>query len=261
MGDGNKKESKQNSTKKVGKYLTDLKELFTEQRGEEVVKKEKPRTKEDLSNDRSKVEEQVVDMQNKVPAKENKLEKIESVDVINDVIDKPYSTKDVILGVINFLSVILLIFLLVKLPQKSDELKSLRIEEIKDMQLIGYSSPNLNESKSKSDALQSLFLDNSGVVSFAEDIETLKSTNSAIQKVTFTSQKPIKDKLGLSGIPVIVLLEGSWEEIGSSMNAIEKLAYLFRPAILRAEISVEEPNVVTLEYGGMLYVGDGFTKN
>ena len=251
-------ESKQ---KKVKKYLTELKEL-----PEEVKEDDRPDFKpkvQEIAN-KPRVEEPVV-THTPQPTKveqENKTEETnqDSFDD-DDLIEKPYTSKDIILGVINLISIVFLIFLLIKLPQKAEELKLLRVENVKFSDISTSSVLNSEESLKKSDELKKLFLDDFGVYDFTVEIEKLKSTNSAVKRVSFTSQKPIKDKLGLFGIPVVVVLEGDWESIGNAMNAIESLPYLFRPISIKTDLNKDDPNVIILNYGGLLYVGEQFTKN
>ncbi len=251
-------ESKQ---KKVKKYLTELKEL-----PEEVKEDDRPDFKpkvQEIAN-KPRVEEPVV-TRTPQPTKveqENKTEETnqDSFDD-DDLIEKPYTSKDIILGVINLISIVFLIFLLIKLPQKAEELKLLRVENVKFSDISTSSVLNPEESLKKSDELKKLFLDDFGVYDFTVEIEKLKSTNPAVKRVSFTSQKPIKDKLGLFGIPVVVVLEGDWESIGNAMNAIESLPYLFRPISIKTDLNKDDPNVIILNYGGLLYVGEQFTKN
>lgn len=258
-------ESKQ---KKVKKYLTELKEL-----PEEIKEDDRPDFKpkvQEIAN-KPRVEQPVV-AHTPQPTKveqENKTEEPflskEEPDqdfiVDDDLIEKPYTSKDIILGVINLISIVFLIFLLVKLPQKAEELKLLRVENVKFSDINASSVLNSEESLKKSDELKKLFLDDFGVYDFTVEIEKLKSTNSAVKRVSFTSQKPIKDKLGLFGIPAVIVLEGDWESIGNAMNAIESLPYLFRPISIKTDLNKDDPNVIILNYGGLLYVGEQFTKN
>lgn len=261
-------------SKKVDRYITDMKELPVESKQvekpkddfkpkvEEVrVSKEKEEVKETLKED--KKTDQTKDIPKPVaekssPKMNSNAEEIGSTDDLG----KPYTAKDIILGVVNLLSIVFLIFLLVKFPEKAQELKSLKVENIQNSQANNTVLSIPTDIKEKSEKLKNLFLDDSGVVDFTVEVEKLKTSNPAIQKgVSFTSQKPIKDKLGLDGMPVIIVLKGDWQSIGSAMNAIESLPYLFRAVNVRSDVSKDDPNVIVLNYGGILYVGDKFTKN
>jgi hypothetical protein len=241
--------------KKVDKYLTDLKELPLELKVEES--EIKPKVQEVAEIKKAFVKEVSSGKTMGITSLKSEATVIpEDYETVEEIIDKPYTSRDIILGVINLLSIIFLVFLLIKLPQKAEELKELRIEDLKDSQNLNVVSPTFESDKKKSTDLQKLFLDDFGVVNFTVDIEKLKTLNPAIQKVTFTSQKPIKDRLGFLGLPVVIILEGDWNTIGQAMNSLEALPYLFRPVSIKSDIKKDDPNVIVLNYGGLLYVGD-----
>jgi hypothetical protein len=254
--------------KKVNKYLTDLKELSVEIKDDPKDSKQefKPKVQEVIEDQKPKVKPEIK-AENTVQRMETTSLKSSPTDSdpvsgeAEELIERRYTSKDVILAVINLLSVIFLIFLLIKLPEEAEELRNLRIDSIKDSQGGSVGISNSEDSISKSAELQSLFLDDFGVVNFTVDIEKLKVENPVIKKVSFTSQKPVKDRLGFSGVPAVIVLEGNWESIGRAMEAIESLPYLFRPVDMKSEASSDNPNVIVLNYGGLLYVGDKFTKN
>lgn len=259
--------------KKVDKYLTDLKELPVEEAEVKDVVRLKTKTKkeemvrkvEDVVSKAKANSDSVVDNvkngQNQgLSALPLTTDDQESDAKFDDTEDKPFTSKDIILGSVNFLSVVFLIFLLMKLPSIALELKGLREESVRNSQ-GNILSVNSEDSIKKSGELKKLFLDDFGVVNFTVDIEKLKAVSPAIKRVTFTSQKPIKDRLGFSGVPAVIVLEGNWNSIGQAMNAIESLPYLFRPVSIKSEVSKEDPSVIVLNYGGILYVGEQFAKN
>ena len=106
-------------------------------------------------------------------------------------------------------------------------------------------------------------MDEAGVVNFVNEVEKLKSESSAIQKVTFVSQKVVKDKTGNYGIPVVIELAGSWEVIAEDLEKIDTLAFLFRTVRVEAEKSPkeEEAGVIIYKYGVFLYVKDELGKD
>ncbi len=98
-------------------------------------------------------------------------------------------------------------------------------------------------------------MDEVGVVSFVNDIENIKSREqSSILKVSFASQKVVKDKTGNSGYPVTVEFKGGWDQISKDLEEIGKLPYLFRVVKFSSGYLKEEESVYTLKYGLMLYV-------
>lgn len=168
----------------------------------------------------------------------------------------PLTTKDIILGVINLVSIILLIILLVRLPQKADRLKELRNEDIRNQASLSFDLADISDSSAKADELEELFIDESGVVEFVNDVEGLRSEESSITEVRFTSQEAVKDKTGNYGIPIIIELRGSWQQIGQDLQEIQKLPYLFRAVKIEVEPLEDEGSLIQFRYGGLLYVDD-----
>lgn len=261
-------------TKKVDKYLTDLKELpvetkekpksdfkpkVEEVKSESVKKTLVAKPQEDIKPAPKEKEEKKVEKENKEEVLQDK-----DVDIPEEVViqDRPYTSKDIILGVINLLSVAFLVFLLVKLPQKAVEIKALRVDSVKYSDSATTKSVSVSEENVKSSQeLTDLFLDDFGIYDFTTEIEKLKATNPAIQKVNFPSQKAVQDKLNLNGVPVVIVMQGDWVAIGQAMKAVESLPFLFRPINVKSQTSKDDSNVIVLNYGGILYVGDKFAKN
>ncbi len=233
---------------KVSKYLTDMKELPP-----------------DNVEEKSLVDEPVI--KKPVVAKETPKKEIVE-DVVEGIKDEEteskksvFSPMDIILGVINFITIVLLIYLLTRLPIKSKELQAEKITELKTQSnsLTKYSS--LQSDLEKATLLNSLFLDQSGIVDFVGAVEKLKGGSSSIQKVTFASQLAVKDKLGIYGIPVVIELRGNWQTIAPDLEKIQALPYLFRPVNITVLPEKDDPTVIIFNYGGILYVNDKFGKN
>jgi len=232
---------------KVDKYLTDMKELppkyaevKTEVKKPVVKKPELPKPV---------VENAFNGPKNNTIVLETKTKNIETNLSI-------FSVKDIILGVINFITIIFLIYLLTKLPQKSKELQAEKIIEVRTQGNSSQQNPGLQSDIEKAKKLESLFLDQSGIVNFVGDVEKLKTGNSSIQKVTFASQTAVKDKSEIYGIPVVIELIGSWQSIGPDLEKIQALPYLFRPVNIEAGPTKDDPSVILFNYGGILYVND-----
>ncbi len=166
----------------------------------------------------------------------------------------PLSTKEIILVVINIFSIIFLFILLTKLPIKANELKNLRINEIKDQAALSFEFNDINAKKADADSLKELFLDDSGIVRFVNTVEQLKNINGSIKRVAFTSQKTVKDKTGNSGIPVVIEMTGNWDAIGHDMEKIQGLPFLFRPVTFESKQNFENPALTDVKYGVLLYV-------
>jgi hypothetical protein len=240
---------------KVEKYLTQMKELPTDSKKDLSAKKKVAKTS---VKPQAKMGTQPVAMDPVQARKESWLSEL------------PLSSKDIILGTVNLITVVALFFLLVKLPEKAETLNKLTIENIRNESSVSFEFSDVEASKEKADKLTELFIDESGVVDFVAEVEDIKAESGSIQKLTFTGEGATKDKTGNYGIPVIIEMRGTWEEIGKDLEKIQTLNYLFRAVKIEARnvlLEDEETkelidtNVVELEYGGFLYVSDKLGKS
>jgi hypothetical protein len=242
--------------KKDEKYIRQLKELppipeeVPEAPKKEVVKEKMTKTSQKDLNI-SAVKKIAVD-------KETELD---NIDDVNKKPKLPFTFKDIMLGIINLVSVILLVIILFKLPAKAKEYKAIRLENLGSDAAVNIEQNSIDEAKEKVEVLQSLYLDESGVVDFVNDVESLKSEGGSILGVSFASQRAVKDKTGNYGVPVVIELSGSWSAIASDLQRIEKLSYLFRPVNLDIKRDVDDPNVIIFDYGIILYVNEELGEN
>ena len=149
-----------------------------------------------------------------------------------------------------------MIVILVKFPLKAKELKESRDEDLRNQSNVSYEFTEIDASKEKADELTKLFLDESGVVDFVNDVEKIKIKNRALSKVSFTRQKGVKDRTGNFGIPVVIDFRGSWESILLDLTDLEALPFLLRPVSIDLGQDDSDPTVINLKYGGLLYVVD-----
>jgi hypothetical protein len=259
---------------KVDRYLTDLKELpdnpelkadsrvvskLTKDSSQQQPLYGNPEDSNKTSSHLSTKKHQEIKLEPYQP-KPNNINRKEVVERDYQV-EKAYSMKDIVLGIVNLLSIVLLVFILVDLPKKARELRDLRINVAKNQIASPTYTKIPEDAKVKSAELEKLFLDDFGVINFAVDIEKLKAESPAIKKISFTSPKPVKDRLGFTGIPAVITIEGNWLELSKALYLIEKTPYLFRPVNIKAGVNKENKNVIVLHYGIFLYVGDKFSKN
>lgn len=247
----------------VGKYLTEMKELPPEI-VEELKPAQNPVSKPSLNQPPAPLAKE-----DKPPVKEEK-KKVEEPDVKekeSDVAESdefeseeksklPLTSKDVILGAINLITIVFLIIILTRFPQKAQELKSLRNESLIEGPKVTFETSEIELSKTKADALRGLFLDESGVVNFVNEVEKIRTKGRSIVKVTFTSQKAIQDRTENFGVPIVIEMKGSWDAIGQDLEDIEKLPFLFRSAVIEVRTDSEDPSVIDFKYGVLLYVID-----
>jgi hypothetical protein len=260
---------------KVGRYLTEMKELPAN----DVEEKKEVKVNEGLP--KNKVQQQQTENERTIKTTNERKEKrsvrdnmINRVDnkVINKEVknlssleaedSKPYSTKDIVIGAVNIIALLLLVVLLIKLPQKAEEVRMLKTEIVKNETSVTLEFPDIEESNEKARELESLFVGDSGIVEFVRQVEEIRQKQGVIERLTITSQKPVRDKTGNLGIPILIELRGSWSDFNRVLPEIQKLPFLFRAIDVEVERTSEEgENIITFSYGVFLYVNDRLVQD
>lgn len=173
---------------------------------------------------------------------------------------KPYSSKDIILSIINIISIIFLFVILSKLKTASVELNQVKNEIFQRSQSPKISSIQLDNYDDKYEKLSTVFLDEAGVADFISKVESLKTNGSSFVKISFASQLAVKDKTGNYGYPVVISLKGNWESISKDLKIINDLNYLFRVVRFKSEYN-QIDGTIELDYGIMLYVKERESKS
>ena len=163
--------------KKQDKYLTEMKELppsYTPG----VEKKSKESVNEEPETLKSGIEREETP-QYETRKKEDKSSENKSDLLLSENTEKKekrtfLTYKDIILGIVNLVSIVFFIIILVNFPEKSEELRDLRIKEIKNNITVGVEVSEIEAARPKAEYLKKLFLDESGVVGVVNDIELLK---------------------------------------------------------------------------------------
>lgn len=172
----------------------------------------------------------------------------------------PLTYKDIILGIVNLVCIIVFVIIIVNFPQRSKELKDLKVKEIRNESIVSMETSDIEAARPKIEAINKFFLDESGVVGFVNDVELQETEGEASIKVTFASQKAVADRTGNFGIPVVIELRGSWEAIDNGLQKIDKLPHLVRPANVSISLDKEDPGIVVYKYGVILYVRESLGK-
>lgn len=242
--------------KKPDKYLTEMKELPPSYSSDEE--------KELEANKSEKIKISDGDLPKKDPPpreiREQRINFPEPEDT--DVKERrlSFTYKDIILGIVNIVLVVVLIAILVNFPEKSQELKELRIKEIKENTTVGLEISEIEAARPKAEAINELFLNESGVVNFVNDIELQKTEEGAISKVTFAGQNAVADRTGNYGIPIIIELVGNWQALDTDLQKIDQLPYLFRPVKVEIIYDKDNPQMIIYKYGILLYVKESLGK-
>jgi hypothetical protein len=169
---------------------------------------------------------------------------------------KPYSMKDIILNSVNALAIIGSIILLLQMPTKAKELRTLRNDNLHYTQSKYSVLPNISESETKAEKLNNLFLTRAGVIEFIKPLDELKKT-ATVTNYLFAKEDAVKDKTGSSALPVVVELKNKdLELMKKDVLLIEKLPFLFRPVSVEIDPTKDDPTMLVFKYGGFLYVDD-----
>lgn len=244
-------------------YLTEMKELPPSYPSDEGKnnKAEEPSKKEAVDHDIPK-ETSLPEVENKkevdIPQKKIDIPSLEESEIKTRKL--PLTYKDIILAVVNFVSVAFLVIVLVNFPEKSAELRELRTDEIRRNSIVGVEISEIEMARPKAEAISKFFLDEGGVVDFVNDIELQKTEGGAISKVTFASQNAVADRMGNYGIPIVIELVGNWQAIDADLQKIDVLPYLFRPVKVEIGYAEDDPRMVIYKYGVFLYVGESLGK-
>lgn len=173
---------------------------------------------------------------------------------------KRTSLSIITLGSINLICVIALTVLLSRLPQKAEHLKLLRNQSLKtagtNLEDLEFEIEN---SQAKLDKLTSLFPSETTLLDFIKGIDALKKQG-IVTRFSFASNKPVKDRTKFTGLPIIIEFRGTWGQTNSALKIVENLPFLIRPINIEVKQSSAE-GLVTLKYGGILYVSETFNSN
>jgi hypothetical protein len=255
----------------VGRHLTQMKELPVEdmQKTDEIHLNnvDKPLKPESVATVQieAKHTEVKTETGEQVVVKQLKTESVgivhEEAD-LNDDSYKSYTPRDFILAVVNLITLGLLIFILLKLPLRAEELKDLRNEDLKYQSSNILELPNVAESMMLAEEIKKVFLDTSGIVEFVSRVDAIKAQGGTIVKLSFANQNAVKDRTGSFGIPVIIEMRGSREDIIADLVKLQNLPFLFRPVSIEMEPNKDNPSIYDFRYGGMVYVDETkFGKN
>ncbi|MFC1649311.1 hypothetical protein ACFL2C_01180 [Patescibacteria group bacterium] len=198
-------------------------------------------------------------------------------------LDKPSGENKRVLpnfltGGVVFLTIINLVFLAImfvllgkfeSMATKHNELRNKVADRTTtdDLSVLEF---ELEESYESSDRISDVFPNETGLLEFIDGVERMKNPGTVVG-MSFSSKKPVKDRNGNVGIPVIIELEGLWGEILSDIEKTQEIPFMFKPVKLNTEreLQIEEDedgqiirtNTIFATYGGFLYVDEEFSKN
>lgn len=249
------------------RYLTEIKELPQEEKKEDLAipkpepiipaSEKKPETKEAKPAPEPVETQPVQEKTSQVsePTQE-KTSNEAPMAMPEPIIQKkklPISTKDIVLGIVNLIALGGLIFLLTKLPARAQEVSTARNKELKASQKVSVKLAEIEDSKKLAEEIKAIFPDESGLVDFVKGIEDIRA-DGTVENITFKNQKTIRDKTGNFGLPVLIIMRGSWQDIKRDMVRVQELPFIFRAVSI--ETRIDEEGLVVVEYGGILYTNE-----
>ncbi len=235
-------------------YLTQIKELPPMEEGNKKKPSESDLRKNSFDLKSKDIDKTSEDLQNTTLEESKESFEEDFFDFKEEEVRKlPISAKEIILAVMNIFLIIFLIFIITKFPSKANELKKLRSESLINQRDFSPELQKIESYREKYDQIKKFFLDEQGVIDFINQTEK-------VAKVSFVSQKPVKDISGNFGIPVVLEFSGSWEDVGKILKDIDTLPFLFRVVKVEAKRK-EETNMIVFKYGIVLYVNENLGKN
>lgn len=174
---------------------------------------------------------------------------------------KRWWVKDILLAVVNIIFLVVTVVLLGMLPQRGAEFKKLRTVFIQasEKSEVEIAKLEIDASSKINDSLAALFPDEAGLVEFAKEIDKLKEEG-LVTSFSFASEKAVRDQTGQFGVPIVIIIEGSWSQVGDAMQKLQGLPFMLRAVSIDAE-RVPEGNLISFRYGGFLYVDESLAKN
>ena len=167
-----------------------------------------------------------------------------------------FITSILIIGFINFLGLVALIFFVGNLSPQSNEIKRLKSLSVKqDQTNLGVIQAEILSSKNKADKLLAVFPDESTIINFVKEIDTLKK-DKLVTHFSFATQNIIKDKTGFWGLPFVIESAGSWQQLNATLGNIYRFPYFIRA--VSVELKKVSEDEFSLKYGGIIYVSQNF---
>ncbi len=165
-----------------------------------------------------------------------------------------------ILAVVNVLFLIGIFALTQQLDKSGQELKKLRTEKLvqESHATDEVAEQELATAREQYRVIAEAFPDEDQLLEFVTSLDDLKRQG-LIRVFSFASDTPLKDKNGIYGLPILIELAGSGEQISEGLRSLEALPFILNS--VKVEVATSEDGSKTLRYGGFLYVDQEFSKN
>ena len=160
--------------------------------------------------------------------------------------------KVIVVNILNLLVVLAIMLLLRQLPMVALNVKRTNSQE----QISSHSvdstilKAEMDKSKVKTDTVLSMLGGDKTVISFITRMDELKKEGFLIS-YEFPITNEILDKTGLHGLPVLMVIQGTKQNISETLVKISEIKVLLRPVTL--SITTDETGLLTAKYGVFMY--------
>lgn len=170
--------------------------------------------------------------------------------------------REIAFAVLDLLLIFLLMLLLRGISKVSEEISQLENSknEAESVYVLKSTSGRIAENKNIIDKINSYFVDDSNIVSFVKEIDILR-TEGTVTQFSFVSDEPIIDSVtSFNVLPFEIVFQGDKTGVENALKKILELPYLIRCVVTEIDRGILD-GIVTIKFGGFLYVNENFGKN
>jgi hypothetical protein len=106
--------------------------------------------------------------------------------------------------------------------------------------------------------LKSSFLGLGQILDIFIQLDSLKSAG-IINSFEFTTDAPVKDRLGIEGYPITFEITGNQALVNQAFQSVSELPFLIRPIVLNIERV--DGDIFNADFGGFIYIDEEHAKN
>ena len=165
-------------------------------------------------------------------------------------------TPIVLIG--DFLAIIFLIIILVRMQSVADQIKTVRSESASFTPVnIEAVKAEILKTKDTQTKLKLVFPKELELVDFINRINAIKS-DAVLKNFSFPSDNIVRDKGGNIGLPILLSFSGKIDDINASLQKVNDLPFIIRAIDFKLSVSPDSSGSASLDYGGFLYVNENF---
>lgn len=161
---------------------------------------------------------------------------------------------------VNILSLFAIFAFVAKLPTTAREFNQKKVlsEQVGSKDAVELAQAELSSLDGDIKELSAYYPTEAGLVAFVSKLEELKL--SSVVNYSFATDEPVRDIDGALAVPIVISFAGSWTQIDADVGELMDLKYVIR--VVETEARQDpETGLVTLKFGGFLYVNEHFSKN